>query len=419
MPSLEVVEPTEIPLFGGRGGSSSEALKTARKIVEDVRERGEAALREHSERLGDIETGAPLFVGPERLERALAAIPAEHRALLERVGERIGSFARAQRAALSEIDVPVPGGRAGHWIAPVQRAGCYAPGGRFPLPSSVLMTAVTADVAGVDEVWVASPRPAQITLAAAAVAGADGGLAAGGAQVIATLAYGAGPVQPCDVVVGPGNQFVTAAKQLVAGHVAIDMLAGPSELVVLADDSASPRIVAADLLAQAEHDPLATPVLVTTEPSLVERVDLELTRQLEELPTAETARRALEKGFAVRVRDLDEGVEICDRLAPEHLELHVKAPREIARRCRHFGAIFIGAGAAEVLGDYGVGPNHTLPTGETARSTGGLSVFDFLRIRTWMTCDDEEARARALEDAEMFAELEGLPGHARSARARL
>src|SRR5207253_886286 len=212
----------------------------------------------------------------------------------------------------------------------------YAPGGRYPLPSSVLMTAVTARVAGVRDIWVASPKPQGLTLAAAAIAGADGVLAAGGAHAIAALAYGAGPIAPRDIIVGPGNRYVTAAKQLVAGAVAIDMLAGPSELTVFADDGADPGTVAA-----------------------------------------------------------------------------------VAPRLGHYGALFVGAGAAEVLGDYGAGPNHVLPTGGTARSTGGLSVYTFLRVRTWLRIDDRAAAVPLIEDAIWLGRAEGLEGHARAAERRL
>ncbi len=302
----------------------------AAPIVEAVRLRGEAALREYAERFADVAAGGPLFLERATLDRALAAVPAADRARLERVAERIGVFAEAQKRALATVTVPVPGGAAGHWIAPLARAGCYAPGGRYPLPSSVLMTAVTARTAGVNEIWVASPRPGPMTLAAAAIAGADGVLAAGGAHAIAALAFGAGPLPACDVVVGPGNRYVTAAKQLVSGggRVAIDMLAGPSELVVFADATASPAVVAADLLAQAEHDPDAVPVLVTVDPSHLDRVKAELARQLADLPTAAIARAALENGGVVVVANVDEGIAACDALAPEHLELfRPRAPR--------------------------------------------------------------------------------------------
>ena len=397
----------------------AETLAAAAVIVDDVRARGEPALREHAERLGDVAPGAPLVIGRDALEAARDALPAEQRAVLVRTAARIRAFAQAQRECLQALEVPLPGGAAGHEVVAVERAGCYAPGGRFPLPSSVLMTAITARAAGVETVWVASPRPTPVTLAAAAIAGADAVLAVGGAQAIAALAYGAGPVPACDAVVGPGNRWVTAAKQLVSGRVAIDMLAGPSELVVLADGDAPADVVAADLLAQAEHDPDARPRLVTTSAGLVERVRAELARQLETLPTAAIARQACETGgAAVLCEDLAQACRVCDRLAPEHLQLHLRDPQAARPRLHHYGALFLGEAGAEVFGDYGAGPNHVLPTGGTARSSGGLSVFTFLRIRTWLRVDDAQAAAEVVADAAALARLEGLEGHARAADAR-
>jgi phosphoribosyl-ATP pyrophosphohydrolase/phosphoribosyl-AMP cyclohydrolase/histidinol dehydrogenase len=415
---LRRVAPSAVPDPGERDPVDADTLRAAAEIVADVRARGTAAVRAHAERLGDLAPGAPLVLGPEELRAALHRIAPADRALLERTAARIRAFAEAQRRALGPLDVAVPGGRAGHEAAPVERAGCYAPGGRFPLPSSVLMTVVTAHAAGVQEIWVASPRPALVTQAAAAIGGARGLLAVGGAQAIAALAFGAAPVPPCDAVVGPGNRWVTAAKQLVAGRVAIDMLAGPSELVVLADDTADPATVAADLLAQAEHDPDALPILVTPSTGLAAAVDAELAAQLAVLPTAGTAGAALRGGFAVLVADLDEGVAVCDRLAPEHLEVMTADAAETAARCRHYGALFVGPAAGEVLGDYGAGPNHVLPTGGTARSAAGLSVLTFLRVRTWLRIDDPVAAAPLVADAERLAELEGLAAHARSAARR-
>ena len=407
-------------LIRRRGGAvTPEALAVAAPIVDAVRARGEAALREYAERFGDVPGGGPLFLDRRALDRVRAGLPADDRARLERVAERIRRFAEAQRHALSVVTLTVPGGAAGHWIAPLQRAGCYAPGGRYPLPSSVLMTAVTARAAGVREIWVASPKPGPMTLAAAAIAGADGVLAAGGAHAIAALAFGAGPVPPCDVVVGPGNRYITAAKQIVAGRVAIDMLAGPSELVVFADATASPAIIAADLLAQAEHDPDAVPVLVTLDHTHPDRVETELARQLADLPTVEVARAALANGGVVVVATLEEGIAACDALAPEHLELCLGDAAAVAPRVEHFGALFIGAGSAEVLGDYGAGPNHVLPTAGTARSQGGLSVYTFLRVRTWLRIDDPATARPLVEDAAWFGRIEGLEAHARSAERRL
>jgi histidinol dehydrogenase len=396
-----------------------EALAVAASIVAPVRERGEAALREYAERFGDVLPGAPLYHDRAELARALAGLSADDRTRLERVAGRIQAFAEAQRRALCPVSVPFPGGVAEHHIAPVERAGCYAPGGRYPLPSSVLMTAVTARVAGVREIWVASPKPQALTLVAAAIAGADGVLAAGGAQAIAALAYGAGPIAPCDVIVGPGSRYVAAAKQLVAGSVAIDILAGPSELTVFADDSADPATVAADLLAQAEHDPDAVPVLVTLDPTLVERAEEELGRQLSDLPTADIAGAALANGGFIVVASLDEGIAACDAIAPEHLQLDLRDAEAVAPRLTHYGALFVGPGSAEVLGDYGAGPNHVLPTGGTARFSAGLSVYTFLRVRTWLHIDDCGVARPLVEDAVWLARAEGLEAHARAAERRL
>jgi len=396
-----------------------ETLETAAEIVDAVRLEGDEAVRRYAERFGETAPGDPLLITREELSRALSAVPQAVRELLERTSGRIEAFARAQRESLPEMTLEIEGGRAGQKVAPVQRAGCYAPGGRYPLPSSVLMTAVTARVAGVEQVWVASPRPAPATLAAAAIANADGVLAVGGAHAIAALAFGFGSLAPCDVVVGPGNRWVTAAKKLVSGRVGIDMLAGPSELTVLADHMANPDTIAADLLAQAEHDPDALPVLITPSESLAMLVDKELERQLADLPAREVAEAALGNGFVTVTPDLETAVSLCDRLAPEHLQIMTERPHEIANQCRHWGGLFVGAGSAEVLGDYGAGPNHTLPTGGVARHSGGLSVMDFLRVRTWLEIDDQAAARQTIEDSIALARLEGLEAHARAAERRL
>ncbi len=387
-------------------------LLEAGRIVDDVRARGWAALDEHARRLGD---GEPRWIPRAELEVSFAAVPAGTRELLQRTASRIARFAAAQRGALTDLDCAVDGGRAGHDVLPVESAGCYAPGGRFPLPSSVLMTAVTARAAGVRRVIVASPRPADVTLVAAYIAGADGVLAAGGAQAIGALAFGAGPVDPCDVVVGPGNRWVTAAKQRVAGFVGLDMLAGPSELVVVADADSDPALVAADLLAQAEHDTDALPVLVSLDEGFVERVEAELELQLATLPTAGIACAALANGFAIVEADTTRAARIVNHLAPEHLQIVTRDPQFVANLVEHAGALFLGPRSAEVLGDYGVGPNHVLPTSRAARSRAGLSVFTFLRARTWLELDDPAEVAR---DAAALARLEGLEAHARAAERR-
>ncbi len=395
-----------------------EILEESEVIVERVRAVGEAALREFATAFDERRPDQSLFLGRDELRLELEALAPSNRARLERIRERIRDFAIAQRSTLTPLEMNVPGGTVGHRIDPVDTAGCYAPGGRYPLPSSVLMTAVTARAAGVGSVWVASPRPAPITLAAAAAADVDGVLAVGGAHAIAGLAFGVGPVPPSDVVVGPGNLYVTAAKQLLAGAVAIDMLAGPSELVVIADGSADPALIAADLLAQAEHDPEAVPILIAVEPALIPAVQAELKSQLVNLPTADTARAALSKGGAIACPHIEEAARVSDAIAPEHLQLSVAGADDLAGRLNHYGALFIGEDSAEVFGDYGIGPNHVLPTSGTARTRGGLSVIDFLRVRTWVRLDESGPTRELVEDAAWLARREGLEAHARAAELR-
>ncbi len=410
--TIEALEQTRIdPVEPSAGAAAAE-------ILGRVRAEGWPAVREYSERFGDLEPNQPAIYHRPELEAALDQITPDQRGILERTAQRVTGFACAQRAAIGDIEHPFPGGRAGLRYAPVRRAGCYAPGGRFPLPSSVLMTACTARAAGVEEIWVASPRPGPVTLAAAAIAGADALLAVGGAQAIGALAYGAGKVPEVDAIVGPGNRYVTAAKQQVAGRVAIDMLAGPSELLVWADDTANPDRVAVDLLAQAEHDPDARPLLVLSDGVDSSRFEAALARALDDLPTADIARAALRNGWVCSTGSRADARRVCDRVAPEHLALHIRDARAEGARLKDYGALFIGEDAAEVLGDYGAGPNHTLPTGGTARSFGALSVLAFLRAQTWLQVDDLSTARPLVDDASRLARLEGLEAHGRAADCR-
>jgi histidinol dehydrogenase/phosphoribosyl-ATP pyrophosphohydrolase len=414
---LRSLDAADVPALV-RAPVDAATLGAAGALLEEVRVGGEGAVRALAERFGDLQPGEPLVIRRPALRAALDALPGAERAVLERTATRIRAFAAQRRADCRDTDLAVQGGRAGVRLAPVARAGCYAPGGRYPLPSSVLMTAITAREAGVAEVWVASPRPALATLAAAALAGADAVLAVGGVQAIGALAFGAGEIPRCDAIVGPGNRWVTAAKQLVAGRVAIDMLAGPSELLVIADGQADPGIVAADLLAQAEHDPDAVPMLCATSEPLVAAVDAALRVRLATLPTADIAARALRNGFAVVAVDLAEAVAVANRLAPEHLALHVADPEALRSVLTSFGALFLGEGSAEVLGDYGAGPNHVLPTGGAARAFGALDVSTFLRAQGWLVMDGSEAARAVARDAAALARIEGLEAHARAAEGR-
>mmetsp|Transcript_8543 Transcript_8543/g.13084 ORF Transcript_8543/g.13084 Transcript_8543/m.13084 type:complete len:503 (-) Transcript_8543:178-1686(-) len=421
-PTLKIISPEDVkadkidPVDPG-------ARDQAAEIINDVRENGEEALLKRSIALGDIaEADKDKYtLGPEELKKAFDSLTEEQQGVLRRAAGRIRAFALCQKAALTPAELPLPGGVGGHTISPMAAAGCYAPGGRYPLPSSVLMTAVTARAAGVKTVWVASPKPTQVTLGAAHVAGADGMLCLGGAQAIAALAYGIGRVPQCDIIVGPGNKWVTAAKSLVGGVCAIDMLAGPSEVLVIADDTADPDVVAADLLAQAEHDVEARPILVSTSTDLIEKTNQRLQARLADLPTAPTARVAVTKGFAVKVSTAEEAVAVTDMIGPEHLQIEVEKRQEMADRISNYGAVFLGRYSTEVLGDYGAGPNHVLPTCGTAKYTGGLSVLSFLRVRTYLRIDrgEDEEYQQMVKDSVALARMEGLEAHARSAECRL
>lgn len=420
------------------------ALTQAKAILDELRPASESsgtacnpdALLSIAQRLGDIPKGdngseGTYIATAEQCKAAFDALSDDERKSLLNIHNRVKVFADAQRKSVVDVSVDIPGGKAGQSVSPCNAAGCYAPGGRYPLPSSVIMTAVTARAAGCPYVVLASPRPAPITLAAAHVAGADIVLSVGGAQAIGSMAYGVSAklsggdvvvpeVPPCDVIVGPGNKWVTAAKSIVNGYCGIDMLAGPSEVLVIADKTANAKIVAADLIAQAEHDVVARAILVSDDEGIIEAVDKEVTSQVDALPepNRSTAMEALKQSFSILCKDMDECIAMSDKLAPEHLEVQTVNSQEVADRCANYGGLFIGTNCAEVLGDYGAGPNHTLPTGGTGRYTGGLSVFNFLRIRTWMRIDNKEECQEMVEDSVRMARLEGLEGHARAAEAR-
>jgi len=397
---------------------SEMALARATEIIAAVREKGDTAVLHYAQQFGELRDGRHLFTAHDCKE-ALSRIGGETRALLERCAERVAMFASAQRDALSDVEQGIPGGAAGHRIIPLERAGCYVPGGRYPLVSSLLMSVVTARAAGVAEVWVATPRPSDEMLAAAAIAGATGVIGVGGAHGIAALAFGFAGVPAVDCIVGPGNSYVTAAKLIVSSQLRIDMLAGPSELLVIADETASPVLVAADLLAQAEHDVEAVPVLVTTSRAVADAVDREIGAQLAVLTSADTAKSALRNGFFTIVPTLEDAARIANSIAPEHLQLSCARAEHIASLLHNYGGLFIGEGSAEVLGDYCAGPNHVLPTGGTGRFRCGLSVLDFVKVATWLRIDSPAQAASLYEDAAALASLEGLPGHRRAAVERM
>ncbi len=414
--TLKRVSVDQIPAPATRF-SDPEVDAVAMQAIREVREEGETALRRWAARWDGLEEDTPLVLSRDTLKQAWDALPAQTAAVLEHAAGRIAAFASAQRACLAPLEMAVSGARAGHELVPAARAGCYIPGGAFPLPSSALMTIIPATVAGVPEVWAAGPRPSPVTLAAAWRAGANGFLQCGGAHAIAAMAFGVA-IPACDVVTGPGGRYVAAAKRLLFGLIGTEAPAGPSELLIIADEQSNPVLIAADLLAQAEHSPDAVPCLIAASENLAKDVERELQRQLAELPEPNQtiARRSLANGWCCVEPRCEQQVEAADRFAPEHLELAVSNPEPYQKMIRNAGAIFAGEQAAEVFGDYGAGPNHTLPTGGAARFAGGLSILQYLKVRTWLAMD--EPAALAAETA-AFARLEGLEAHARAAEARV
>jgi len=398
---------------------AQDLAEPVRDIIEQVRNGGESALRELAGRHDGLPSGLPLLLDGAALRESVETLSGDRRALLERVATRIRNFATAQRDAVRPLVMHGDGARIGHTVEPIEVAGCYAPGGRHPLPSSVLMTAVTARAAGVERVIVASPSRDPLMVAAAGIAGADAYLNVGGAHAIAALAHGV--VAPrCGVIVGPGNRWVTEAKRQLVGTVGIDMLAGPSELLVIADETADAATVADDLLAQAEHDVDAAAWLVTTDAPLADRVRAAVAERLATLAEASrtVASEALRNGGIIVCATLDEAITVADAIAPEHLEIMTRDAARIADRIRNAGGVFIGQRSAEVLGDYGIGPNHTLPTGGTARFSAGLSVMHFLRLRTFVEVIDGTESDSMIADAAALARLEGLEAHACAAEVR-
>ena len=391
-------------------------LETAGGIVDSVRSQGVNAIRQFANQFGERSDDQPLLIEREQMKAATGRIDQRDLDLLKRVAERIRSFADAQLNCLSELKTPVPGGFAGHTIQPVDRVGCYAPAGRFALPSTALMTVVPAVAAGCPAIILATPNPSDIMLATAFIAGANQILAIGGAHAIAALAYGFDGFQKCDLITGPGNRWVTAAKKIVNGDCGIDMLAGPSELVLVADETGEPETIAADLLAQAEHDVDARPFMITTSREMADKVNVQIQIQLTAPPTGQIAQQAIQNGGAIIVESTQQAIEICNALAPEHLELHCVDAQSMASQIKHAGCIFIGSQSAEVFGDYGIGPNHTLPTAGTSRWSAGLNVFTYTRIRTFLQLSD--VPNSLVQDTARLAEIEGLIGHQQASLRR-
>ena len=399
-----------------------EARERVEAILTAVRDRGDAAIADFTERFDGFRP-EPMAVSPEALEQAWTSLPTNLRDALELAHRRITDFHQRQRPADLAVTGP-HGEQLGRRWRPVERAGLYVPGGRAAYPSTVLMNAVPARVAGVKDVVICSPAGRDgavnpVVLAAAHLAGVKTVFRLGGAQAVAAMAYGSESVPKVDVISGPGNLYVTLAKQAVYGQVAIDSLAGPSEVLVIADHSANSDQVAADLLAQAEHDPLAAAVLITTDPALADGINAAVAEQLADHPRQEICGAALRDwGLVVVCDDLESCARLSDSFAPEHLELLVERPEPLADRIQNAGAIFLGPWSPEAVGDYLAGPNHTLPTCGAARFSGALSVETFMRHTSLIGFNRAalEATGSAVQE---LATSEGLHSHAESVRRRL
>lgn len=411
-------------LLAWEGVSDDAVNNTVREIIDAIRNRGDAALVEYTNRFDRMSVAnmAELEISSARLQAALDGLPAEQRAALEKAADRVRSYHEHQKQdswSYTEADGTV----LGQQVTALDRVGLYVPGGKAAYPSSVLMNAIPAKVAGVQELIMVVPTPDgevnQLVLAAAAICDIDCVFAVGGAQAVAALAYGTQTVPQVDKVVGPGNIYVATAKRYVYGTVGIDMIAGPSEILVVCDGETDPDWIAMDLFSQAEHDEDAQSILVSPDAVFLAKVQASIEKLLPAMQRAEIITASLSKrGVMIQVKDMDEAIEVANYIAPEHLELSVANPEELAPRIRHAGAIFMGRYTAEAVGDYCAGPNHVLPTSRTARFSSPLGVYDFQKRSSLINCSPQGASELG-KIASVLARGEGLEAHARSAEYRI
>ena len=411
-------------LLAFEAGEDESIDRTAAEILAAVRKQGDAALLDYTRRFDRVQADsvAALEIPKSDWHAALAALPAAQRDALQAAADRVRAYHERQRGetwTYTEADGTVLGQK----ITPLDRVGLYVPGGKAAYPSSVLMNAIPAKVAGVPEVVMVTPTPGgvrnPIVLAAAAIAGVDRVFAVGGAQAVGALAYGTATVPAVDKIVGPGNAYVAAAKRRVFGVVGIDMIAGPSEILVICDGKTPADWIAMDLFSQAEHDELAQAILLCPDADYLQQVEAAIAKLLPQQPRVDILRTSLaDRGALIQVRDLDEACSIANDIAPEHLEISTEQPETWAAKIRHAGAIFMGRYASEALGDYCAGPNHVLPTSRTARFSSPLGVYDFQKRSSLIQVSHQGAQTLGRIAVEL-ALGEGLPAHAGSARYRL
>ncbi|HEX2605631.1 MAG TPA: histidinol dehydrogenase [Oxalicibacterium sp.] len=409
--------------------SEDEAIdRAAARILEDVKKRGDAAVLEYTEKFDQVKASsvAALEIGRDALQAALDSLPPARRAALQTAADRVRAYHERQKQEIGSAGfsyTEADGTVLGQKVTPLDRVGIYVPGGKAAYPSSVLMNAIPAKVAGVQEVIMVVPTPGgvknELVLAAAAMSGVDRVFTIGGAQAVGALAYGTATIPQVDKIVGPGNAYVAAAKRRVFGTVGIDMIAGPSEILVVCDGSTDPDWIAMDLFSQAEHDELAQSILVCPDADYLDKVAQSVNRQLEAMPRKEVIATSLtNRGAMIKVRDMEEACEIANLIAAEHLEISAQHPQQWADKIRHAGAMFLGRFSSESLGDYCAGPNHVLPTSRTARFSSPLGVYDFQKRSSMLYVSEAGAQTLGKVAAEL-AYGEGLQAHARSAEYRL
>ena len=404
--------------------SDDAVFTTVKDILADVRKNGDAAVLTYTKKFDRLDVGSmdDLIINAERLKQAYDKIEPKQRAALEAAAQRVREYHDKQKmqswSYQDEHDTLL-----GQQVTPLDRVGLYVPGGKAAYPSSVLMNAIPAKVAGVDELIMVVPTPDgvvnELVFAAAYIAGVDKVFSIGGAQAVAALAYGTESVPQVDKIVGPGNIFVATAKRMVFGTVGIDMIAGPSEILVVCDGKTDPDWIAMDLFSQAEHDEDAQSILLCPDADYLEKVAASMAKLVKDMPRAEIINTSMkDRGALIQVKDMDEAVDVANHIAPEHLELSVEDPLTMARRIRHAGAIFMGRYTAEALGDYCAGPNHVLPTSRTARFSSPLGVYDFQKRSSLIMCSAEGASELG-KTASILAHGEGLTAHGRSAEYRI
>jgi len=398
--------------------------KVVADILSDVKKRGDAAVIEYTNKFDrmTLSDASEFELSKEQLQEALDSIDAKQREALELAAQRVENYAQHQKLeswSFTEEDGTV----LGQAVTAMDRVGLYVPGGKAAYPSSVLMNAIPAKVAGVGELIMVVPTPDGVTnalvLAAAAIAGVDRVFTIGGAQAVAALAYGTETIPKVDKITGPGNSFVATAKRMVFGVVGIDMIAGPSEILVVCDGKTNPDWIAMDLFSQAEHDEEAQSILISTDTDFIEQVKLSIERLLEDMPRKDIIQTSLQnRAVIISVEKMEQAIEVANHIAPEHLELSVDDAEQWAKKIRHAGAIFMGRYTAEALGDYCAGPNHVLPTSGTARFSSPLGVYDFQKRSSLIACSAQGASDLG-KTASILAHVEGLTAHARSAEYRL